>query len=612
MKKQIKKLILGLAFVMLAVCTMSMMSSAYYIGETFVQGPYTYTITTNTEDPTYIKVALDYIDKEALEKGLGYEVGDVIYDYYFPQYLGGYGADCKVTSISKYCFKDFDDVSEIFVPEWITSIATYAFWGTNAEKITICKGTENIILAERSLDTGALKELVLLRDIPSSLVYADRSKHVSPTIEKLTLLHATTDNATLKCLFKRYDGKYTMPETLKELTILEGETIVDNFFVGAVSDNYSKAWNPIEIINLPDTLKTIGKKAFYNCESLKELEIPEGVTHIDNFAFTYCRSLENIEIPNSVTYIGDCAFWYCYSLEEIIIPKSVNTVYWSSFISQRGEIEEAFKGRVILEDGVREIRASSTGSTTFDGSYHILDDLRGTFVIPCSVTYIQSIKNMFNNYSVISGHINSQAYSYTESIADWTVDDIIEEGEFIPLCNNYPSENPVVKDPTCTAEGYEEYMCAVCGASYQETIDATGHSYSETVVPPTCTSDGYTLYVCSSCNHSYTDNTVPATGHTVELIETVAPTCTSDGYELYDCAKCDDYDEYRVYLNSTGHKDDVRDGYCDNCGEIMQAVKDCDHICHKGGFSGFIYKILLIFWKIFKTNPVCDCGMAHY
>jgi hypothetical protein len=40
--------------------------------------------------------------------------------------------------------------------------------------------------------------------------------------------------------------------------------------------------------------------------------------------------------------------------------------------------------------------------------------------------------------------------------------------------------------------------------------------------------------------------------------------------------------------------------------------KACDHLCHKGGFVGFIWKIVKFFWKLFKMNPVCACGAAHY
>ena len=41
-------------------------------------------------------------------------------------------------------------------------------------------------------------------------------------------------------------------------------------------------------------------------------------------------------------------------------------------------------------------------------------------------------------------------------------------------------------------------------------------------------------------------------------------------------------------------------------------AKPCDHLCHKSGFMGFIWKIVQLFWKLFRMNPVCDCGAAHY
>ena len=40
--------------------------------------------------------------------------------------------------------------------------------------------------------------------------------------------------------------------------------------------------------------------------------------------------------------------------------------------------------------------------------------------------------------------------------------------------------------------------------------------------------------------------------------------------------------------------------------------KKCSCNCHKSGFMGFIWKIILFFNKLFKTNKICDCGLAHY
>ena len=39
---------------------------------------------------------------------------------------------------------------------------------------------------------------------------------------------------------------------------------------------------------------------------------------------------------------------------------------------------------------------------------------------------------------------------------------------------------------------------------------------------------------------------------------------------------------------------------------------DCSCNCHKSGFMGFIWKIVRLLWKLFKKNPVCACGIAHY
>ena len=67
------------------------------------------------------------------------------------------------------------------------------------------------------------------------------------------------------------------------------------------------------------------------------------------------------------------------------------------------------------------------------------------------------------------------------------------------------------------------------------------------------------------------------------------------------------------------------DSICEVCGDIIvvgeeiPALNDenspeteCDHMCHKTGFMGFIWKIINFFGKIFGTNPICECGIAHY
>ena len=71
---------------------------------------------------------------------------------------------------------------------------------------------------------------------------------------------------------------------------------------------------------------SIGKSAFWNCESLTSISIPNSVTCIEDTAFHGCKKLPTITIPDSVEIIGDSAFWGCESLNVIAIPNSVEVI----------------------------------------------------------------------------------------------------------------------------------------------------------------------------------------------------------------------------------------------------------------------------------------------
>lgn len=83
-------------------------------------------------------------------------------------------------------------------------------------------------------------------------------------------------------------------------------------------------------------------------------------------------------------------------------------------------------------------------------------------------------------------------------------------------------------------------------------------------------------------------------------------TCTSRAYTSYECMDCGVTME-QAYGSTLPHPDKNHDGRCDVCNEDLTI--SCGHLCHRGGF---FYKIALFFWKLFKTNKECACGMYHY
>ena len=68
-------------------------------------------------------------------------------------------------------------------------------------------------------------------------------------------------------------------------------------------------------VMIPESVTSIGEKAFYFCSSLTGINIPEGVTSIGASAFYYCSSLD-VVIDNSKdnVKVGKDAFYRCKSV----------------------------------------------------------------------------------------------------------------------------------------------------------------------------------------------------------------------------------------------------------------------------------------------------------
>ena len=78
---------------------------------------------------------------------------------------------------------------------------------------------------------------------------------------------------------------------------------------------------------LPQSLITIENAyCFYNCSKLSKIILPENLTKIGDNAFQHCTSLKEITIPSNVTHIGSAAFAGCTLLSTLNIPKSVTSI----------------------------------------------------------------------------------------------------------------------------------------------------------------------------------------------------------------------------------------------------------------------------------------------
>lgn len=145
--------------------------------------------------------------------------------------------------------------------------------------------------------------------------------------------------------------------------------------VTAIGSNVFSRYLGLEKVEIPSTIKEIGRAAFYGCENLSEITIPTSVNTINEYAFCRCNSLLEVKLLSGVTKICYGAFAECKNLQSVSISSSVK------------ELEEAvFYGC----DNLTTITVNST-NTVFDSRDNcnaIIDKASNSLVVGCKNTTI--------------------------------------------------------------------------------------------------------------------------------------------------------------------------------------------------------------------------------
>ena len=93
-------------------------------------------------------------------------------------------------------------------------------------------------------------------------------------------------------------------------------------------------------VELPNSIRYIGKTSFYMATELQSINFPEGLREIGARAFEYCRKLEKIELPDGIKFLGCNAFADCEKLKSIRLPADLEVVGGGAFNGTAIEIVE--------------------------------------------------------------------------------------------------------------------------------------------------------------------------------------------------------------------------------------------------------------------------------
>ena len=121
------------------------------------------------------------------------------------------------------------------------------------------------------------------------------------------------------------NGAFSYCRFLATVTFAEGSQLKS---IGASAFFGSEYEHPIFTeIKIPDSVETIGSRAFYGCRNLKKITLPSALKTLSLSTFTYCTSLSDVYLPASLTDIGSNIFFQCSSLTNIYYAGSL--AQWS-------------------------------------------------------------------------------------------------------------------------------------------------------------------------------------------------------------------------------------------------------------------------------------------
>ena len=165
----------------------------------------------------------------------------------------------------------------------------------------------------------------------------------------------------------------TVPESLQSIgyrafegcTSLESVSGLDNADLQKVGDSAFERCTALQSLDFPDGLKEIGDNAFLACSKLEDVNIHDGLDRLGRGAFAGCVSLEALQLPEGLECIKEDTFRSCSNLSDLEIPSSVTEIQDGAFAScvafQEVELPPGSRiGRSFVDSGIETVVADDT------------------------------------------------------------------------------------------------------------------------------------------------------------------------------------------------------------------------------------------------------------
>lgn len=212
------------------------------------------------------------------------------------------GVDYKITEIGCEAFKNQKNLTNITIPKYVTKIGSSAFGGCS----NLCR--INCIPLTAGYTDYQLKEIggsaFMNCNSLNSTMFLDSVKTIGDRAFKGCLSITDLPLNSLESMGRRAFAECPVLINV-DLSGSKITEIPESAFESSSSDRNTEL-----LIKMPSTVKTIGKRAFYNVNGLRKINISHA-TSIGESAFEDCHSLKTVFTGEELASIGKQAFYGC-------------------------------------------------------------------------------------------------------------------------------------------------------------------------------------------------------------------------------------------------------------------------------------------------------------
>ena len=384
---------------------------------------------------------------------------------------------------------DLSNGSDIVVPNDIDGIPVTYVRGLTADLTSIKLPSSLIKIKDdafNSMDT--LKSLVIDGGAPNLNELGERSFSGCSNIEELDLSNSKLTSIP--------EGAFAYCKNLK--TIKLPSTITS---IGDEAFYNCQSLTNIEGLDKCN-LKSIGSAAFSNCKSLENLDFSQSTfTNVPSKAFYVCSALAKITLPDTLTTIGGYAFYACYGMPQLDLSNTALTTLENYALYQMRETT-----KLSLPDSISSIGTHAFSVSTSNGAVPT--------ILPASlkdkVNYKDAATSPWLNRKVMFTDENVKTIHFYGNGA--TI------GDTEPM---FVSEGSKVTLPSC---GFSKTNYIFKG--WNTKADGTGESYKPNATLTTIPSKLYAQWAKTSykVNLVYTGGTIKING--VNHTNSYTMTCT--------------------------------------------------------------------------------------